>query len=85
MKNKKIKTLKIDVNQLNRILDVTGFPSRKLLDQVNEDARNYLEKNQRKPERVNFAEYFHEIDNPYGNNKIQKFLYFFFILFKKRK
>lgn len=55
-----------DVNQLNRILDVAGFPSSKLLEQVNEDARSYLEKNPRRPPRVNFNEYFREITSPTG-------------------
>ena len=54
------------MNQLNRILDVTGFPSEELLAQVNEDARNYLEKNPKRPKRVNFSEYFHDINSPQG-------------------
>lgn len=49
------------VNQLNRILDVAGFPSEKLLTQVNEDARAYLERIANRPKRQNFNEYFKEI------------------------
>jgi len=49
------------VNQLNRILDVAGFPSPNLMRQVNEDARTYLERNPNRPVRVNFTEYFHDI------------------------
>lgn len=55
-----------DVNQLNRILEVAGFPSEKLLNNINEEARNFLERSQIKPKRVNFAEYFHEISSPLG-------------------
>lgn len=49
------------MNQLNRILEVAGFPSPNLMSQVNEDARIYLERNSTRPPRVNFDEYFHEI------------------------
>lgn len=52
------------VNQLNRILEVAGYPEKKLLDQVNDDARTYLERNPHRPKRVNFNEYFHEIKSP---------------------
>lgn len=62
------------VNQLNRILDVTGYPSQKLLEQVNEDARNYLEKNPKRPQRVNFSDYFEEITSPEAIDFIDKML-----------
>lgn len=58
--------LQIDVNQLNRILDVVGYPPESLINQINEDARTYLEKNPKRPPRVNFSEYFHEINAPEG-------------------
>lgn len=58
--------LKIDVNQLNRILEVVGYPSENLLAQINEEARTYLERAPRKPTRVNFAEHFSEIRSPLG-------------------
>jgi p38 MAP kinase len=61
------------VNQLNRILEVAGFPSPTLLAQVNEDARSYLERNQRKP-RVNFSEYFSEIKSHTAIDLIDKML-----------
>ena len=56
----------LDVNQLNRILDVAGFPSPKLLTQVNEDARTYLERNPNRQKRVDFKEYFSEIKSDAG-------------------
>ena len=54
------------VNQLNRILDVVGYPPETLINQINEDARTYLERNPRRPPRVNFSEYFQEIHAPEG-------------------
>lgn len=62
------------VNQLNRILDVAGFPSTKLLEQVNEDARSYLERNIRRPPRVNLNEYFSEIRSPTAIDLIDNML-----------
>lgn len=62
------------VNQLNRILEVAGFPSQKLLEQVNEDARSYLERNPRRPPRVNFTDYFHEIRSPAAIDLIDNML-----------
>jgi serine/threonine protein kinase len=59
--------LYLDVNQLNRILDVAGFPSEKLLSQVNEDARAYLERIANRPRRQNFTEYFREIQSADGS------------------
>lgn len=58
----------LDVNQLNRILDVVGFPSEKLLSQVNEDARAYLERIANRPKRESFEEYFKEIKSADGNS-----------------
>ena len=58
--------MKSDVNQLNRILEVVGYPSENLLAQINEEARTYLERAPRKPTRVNFAEHFSEIRSPLG-------------------
>ena len=55
------------MNQLNRILDVAGFPSEKLLSQVNEDARAYLERIANRPRRQNFTEYFREIQSADGS------------------
>ena len=57
----------IDVNQLNRILDVVGFPSSSLISQINDDAKSYLERNPKRPTRVDFATHFHEIKSPLGN------------------
>jgi hypothetical protein len=48
---------------------VVGYPSETLLPQINIDARQYLDKIPRRPDRVNFAQYFHEIANPAGNYK----------------
>lgn len=62
------------VNQLNRILEVAGFPSEKLLSQVNEDARTYLVRNQDRPPRVDFSQYFHEIQSPAAISLIDKML-----------
>lgn len=55
-----------DVNQLNRILEVAGFPSEKMLSNINEDARAFLERSQNRHARVNFSEYFHEIKSKNG-------------------
>ena len=63
-----------DVNQLNRILDVVGYPSQDLLQKINQDARHYLEQTPSKPPRVNFAEYFNEIQNPEAIDLIEKML-----------
>lgn len=65
----------LDIGQLNLILYVTGYPSQKLLSQINEDARIYLENKTNKPTRVNFLDYFADIKSKTGNifdNKIQK-------------
>ena len=62
------------VNQLNRILDVVGFPSANLLTHINEDARHYLERISTRPERVNFAQYFHEVNSPLAIDLIEKML-----------
>ena len=59
--------IQIDVNQLNRILEITGYPTTTLLAQVNEDARHYLERNEKRNARVNFTQYFHQIQTPSGN------------------
>ncbi len=64
----------IDVNQLNRILEVVGFPSGELLSQINQDARAYLEHSANRPGRVNFADYFREIENPQAIDLIDKML-----------
>jgi p38 MAP kinase len=50
-----------DVDQLNLILNVVGYPDNDLLQGINQDARNYLEKLETHPTRVNFKEYFSEI------------------------
>lgn len=62
------------VNQLNRILEVAGFPSEKLLSNINEDARAFLDRSQTKPKRANFEEYFHEIKSPLAIDLIDKML-----------
>lgn len=62
------------VNQLNRILEVVGYPSDSLLGQINDDARNYLERIQNKPTRVGFSEYFGEITSPQAIDLIDKML-----------
>lgn len=62
------------VNQLNRILDVAGFPSPKLLSQVNEDARTYLERNPNRQKRVDFKEYFSEIKSDAAIDLIDQML-----------
>jgi p38 MAP kinase len=49
------------VNQLNRILNVVGYPQAKLLNQINQDAKNYLERMENKPRRVVFPEFFSSI------------------------
>lgn len=49
------------VDQLNKILQVVGFPSDSLLAQINQDARSYLERMPVRPARVNFSEYFSDI------------------------
>ena len=55
---------------------MVGYPSQSLLSQINDDAKIYLEKNPKRPPRVNFTEYFHEINAP-ESKKI------FFIILKK--
>ncbi|CAF1074412.1 unnamed protein product, partial [Brachionus calyciflorus] len=40
------------VNQLNRILDVVGYPSDDLLKEISDDARQYLERTQRRQQRM---------------------------------
>lgn len=62
------------VNQLNRILEVTGFPSPALLAHVNEDARNFLERNQQRNQRVDFAQYFNTIESPAAIDLIERML-----------
>lgn len=55
-----------DVDQLNRILEVVGFPEDNLLQQINDDARAYLERMNNHPHRIDFREYFHEIKSSDG-------------------
>lgn len=67
-------TKKKDVDQLNRILEVVGFPSETLLSQINEDAKHYLDRILKKPDRANFAQYFHEISSPVAVDLLEKML-----------
>ena len=52
---------------------MTGFPSPALLAQVNDDARSFLERNERQT-RVNFAQYFSRIESPAAIDLIDKML-----------
>lgn len=54
---------------------MAGFPSEKLLTQVNEDARAYLERIANRPKRQNFDEYFKEIKSADGNSLLVFFLF----------
>ena len=56
----------IDISQLNLILEVTGYPSESLLNQINQDARTFLENKEPKTKRVNFNEYFNYVNCPEG-------------------
>ena len=52
---------------MNRILEVVGYPSENLLQQINVDARNYLERTNLRPRRVNFLAHFeNQIQSPLG-------------------
>ncbi|CAF1000268.1 unnamed protein product [Brachionus calyciflorus] len=62
------------LNQLNRILDVVGYPSDDLLKEISDDARLYLESTERRPKSVNFTEYFREIQDPTALDLIEKML-----------
>lgn len=62
------------VNQLNRILEVVGYPSENLILQINDDAKSYLERNPKRPQRVNFNEHFNEIASPVVIDLIDKML-----------
>ena len=53
----------IDISQLNLILEVTGYPSESLLNQINQDARTFLENKEPKTTRVNFNEYFSHVNS----------------------
>jgi hypothetical protein len=56
-----------DIYQLNLILQITGYPSADLMEQINQDARIYLENKEIKTVRVNFYNYFqHVIDSKDG-------------------
>ena len=56
------------------ILEVTGFPSESLLNQINQDARVFLENKEPKLQRVDFNEYFCNIKSPDGEKKKLIFL-----------
>jgi p38 MAP kinase len=76
---------------LNRILEVVGYPSDSLLQQINEDARNYLERTPLRPQRVDFHAYFaNEIQSPLGSyfkylsNNLNIILINFFLINSKK-
>lgn len=76
--------LKIDINYLKLIINITGFPSESLLNQINVDARDYLQTLDVKPQRANFYEYFSSIKSNAGKKIKIKFnykqLYFIFYI-----
>lgn len=55
--------LVLDINYLNRIMDVVGYPSEEFLAQITADSRQYIERTQANKKRVNFREYFSEINS----------------------
>jgi hypothetical protein len=64
---------------LNLILQITGYPNADLMEQINQDARIYLENKEIKPVRVNFYNYFqHVIDSKDGryDKKLTNFFIF---------
>ena len=54
---------------MNKILEVTGYPNPELIAEVNDDARNYLERIQNRRARVDFNSYFAQIQTPCGKYK----------------
>ncbi|RNA05792.1 mitogen-activated kinase 11 [Brachionus plicatilis] len=62
------------VNQLNRILDVVGYPSEEFLQDVTPEARQYLERTQLRQRRADFYEYFHEIPDKLAIDLIDQML-----------
>lgn len=56
---------------MNKILEVTGYPNADLISQVNEDAKNYLERIPNRNPRVNFTNYFAQIQTPSGKLRIK--------------
>ncbi len=62
------------MNQLNRILEVVGYPSPSLMSQINEEARSYLDRMTNRPNRVDFADYFNRIRSPVALDLIEKLL-----------
>lgn len=64
----------IDVSQLNKILDVVGFPEPALLSQLNDDARVYLERMPRRPSRVDFYTHFNRIESRTAIDLVEKLL-----------
>ena len=67
-----------DIYQLNLILQITGYPNADLMEQINQDARIYLENKEIKTVRVNFYNYFqHVIDSKDGRYMIKNKLIFF--------
>jgi hypothetical protein len=61
----------LDVDQLNIILDVVGFPDGELLEEINDDARGFLQRMTNHPNRVDFYQYFPEIQAPNGLFKMK--------------
>ncbi len=66
---------------MNLILEVTGFPSESILNQINQDARTYLENKELKTRRVNFNEYFSHINCKEGSTQKNLKQIFISILF----
>lgn len=61
------------VNQLKVILDIVGFPDVTLLNEINEDARTFLERMER-PTRVDFPRFFSQIKTPHAVDLIERLL-----------
>ena len=62
------------MSQLNKILDVVGFPEPALLEQLNDDARVYLERMPKRPNRVDFYAHFSRIESRTAIDLIDKLL-----------
>ncbi|RNA07393.1 mitogen-activated kinase 14 [Brachionus plicatilis] len=62
------------INYLNRIMDVVGYPSEEFLQQITFDSRQYIERTQANKKRVNFKEYFSEINNELAIDLLDRML-----------
>ena len=58
----------LDVDQLDIILSLVGFPNESFLNEINDEAKSFLNKKEPKPQRVNLMEHFgRTIPNRDGN------------------